>query len=121
KFCAAPPISSSCATTGDPSIPFPQSYIRDIRHAMHTYATGANFNVADIEFVDSSGNGNGVQIGAGISANASQGYSHTNRDLIDVNGDGLPDIADVGASTECGATSGYDLCVRLNYGYGFSN
>ncbi len=120
NFCATSQIGPSCVGTGNPAVTFPDSKIRDIRHAMHTFDFSVSLSAAaDAQRADSSGNSNGTQSAPGIAINthASQGYSHTKRDLIDVNGDGLPDIVDVG-SAACGAT-GLDLCVRLNYGYSF--
>jgi RHS repeat-associated protein len=117
RFCPAPQTSATCGT-GAPSVTFPDYKLRDIRHAMHTWSAGATVS-PDLPLTNAVGRQIGAQMsGAGITTNASQGYSHTQRDLKDINGDGLPDIIDINKG-QCSGT-GYGLCVKLNYGYGFS-
>ena len=124
QFCAAPASSlAGCATSGTPQVGLPTpSYLRDIRHSTHTVNFGVDITaiIEAVATLSSGTDSNGVEPSISLSTDASQSFSRTNRDLIDINGDGLPDIVDVG-STACSPTATRnDLCVRLNYGYGFS-
>jgi RHS repeat-associated protein len=58
------------------------------------------------------GNKTGSQmVSLGLSAGLGKGTSKPNRDLLDVNGDGLPDVV---------SRNGSQLMVALNLGYGFA-
>jgi RHS repeat-associated protein len=75
--------------------------------------------------VDTTGNGapreesNGSQmVKLGLGASLGSGDSDVQFDLIDINGDGLPDrVTKNGVKASCGNAS---LCVAFNLGYGFA-
>jgi RHS repeat-associated protein len=117
RFCSTPQTSAACTSTGDPTVPFPGKVMRDIKHATHTASVAVNMT-PDTPLTSSTGTALGVMLSPGVGMNASQGYSHTKRDLRDINGDGLPDIVEIN-NGQCAGTD-FGLCVKLNYGYGFS-
>jgi RHS repeat-associated protein len=118
NFCATRETSPTCGT-GDPIVTFPGHKIRDVKHAMHSLNISGSISIADVQTENAVGNtiANSL-LSYSNSQNMGQGYSHTQRDLKDINGDGLPDIVEVNTG-QCTGT-GYGLCVRLNYGYSFS-
>ncbi len=97
-----------------PTVLIPDNKPRFVAQKMYTVGLGASAPRSDAQSTDSSAATSGVQVEAGISGRLSEGFSIMSRDLRDVNGDGLPDVVDVGSD-------GYSLSVRLNYGYGFSS
>jgi RHS repeat-associated protein len=122
RFCPTPQTTASCAMEPAPTVTWPGNKIREITHAMHSWSVTGAVTFGDVPQVNAVGQAAGVDfLGGSIKYNASQGYLHTKRDLIDINGDGLPDIVDVNTGQCTSANNnGFGLCVQLNYGYGFS-
>jgi len=65
---------------------------------------------------DSKGQPVGLGGSIGLSFSVGKGFARTQRQLVDMNGDGLPDIAESDPSN-----TSTNLRVYINYGYGFGN
>ncbi len=94
--------------------------------------SGINIGVGTtVNNITSSGKSDGVESGAGYSPSISdfigiafsggliEGYSTTKADLVDINGDGLPDLVSQGTPTSLDLEEASSVKVRLNLGKRF--
>jgi RHS repeat-associated protein len=100
------------------TVPVNLGNVRDVEH--RNVRGGFQVSISDddgqlLNITDSAGNSEGVvSTNLGVGAGVDWGLSSSNEDLIDMNGDGLPDKVSQAADTG-------RLFVRLNLGYGFGN
>jgi hypothetical protein len=106
-----------------PTVKLPEGPTLVARHKMYTGQVGFSGDCGikgDMQAADAGGNPTGVAVSGNISARIGHGWTKLERQLRDVNGDGLPDYIKATTSADTSADH-YRLSVQLNYGDHFGN